>query len=641
MNQVFSSYKLPDIDFQPGQIMFKGERFVLMNAEALGMLSRDLISTLGRERAKAFLLRYGWECGYKDSISIKNLYPQATIEFLHNQAPIYHMQEGVAKVQVKHLHADLEKGSFSMVGIWHDSYEATQHIQNFGIENEPVCWTLVGYASGVSTAIFGKKIIYKEVTCIGRGDDECRYVGKTVDEWGSEIESELVYYNGTKIAEELEEAHLKIKEQNKLLQQIMDTHEQLNQMVLSGRSRQDIIDMIGQLLQSPIVFQDKYFRLLNSWLPPTENTPIDQYLLDPMKKGFSELQMTLSRLTQEKQAEDLAFSDRPDFPKRTVVPIIVNDDVMGYLSVIHVDGTDQEMRRMITERAAQALAFDLLKEITALNTENKLKGDFLDELVSGSSSLGSLEKRVNYMGFDFHKAHRFMIIQLDESSAQRNPAKNEYELRMDLRKELINIVRYQIPPSIKDVLIVERRGKIILLAPTHSNGLNLMEIGKTLQKRKKDLLKNVRMSIFISRESSHISELKPLFEECTNTIDIMARLKRAGEIYNVEDMNLFDLLYAGREQDKLHQFANQTLEKLLEYEEDSGGNNLLLTLHVFLANDCNLQKSAKDLNVSLSGLKYRIQRLKDIGEIDFNDGDQKFNLQLALRVLIANGMIHV
>ena len=32
--------------------------------------------------------------------------------------------------------------------LWHDSYEAEQHLLHLGRAEEPVCWSLTGFASG-------------------------------------------------------------------------------------------------------------------------------------------------------------------------------------------------------------------------------------------------------------------------------------------------------------------------------------------------------------------------------------------------------------------------------------------------------------------------------------------------------------
>ncbi|MFB5195854.1 XylR N-terminal domain-containing protein [Neobacillus sp. KR4-4] len=640
MEQVLTSLNKSDIEFHPGQIRFKGERFILMNAEALGMLSRDLISTLGRERAKAFLLRYGWECGYKDSISIKNLFPNASLEFLHQQAPIFHMQEGVVQVDLQGLSVDYEQNKFYMEGVWINSYEVDQHIKHFGLVKDPVCWILTGYASGVSTGIFGRKIYYKEVSCVARGDTECRFVGRTVGEWGKDIEHELSYYGDTKIAEELDEAHRHIQKQHTMLQRIMDIHEQLNRMDLSGQSRQAVVDKIGQMLNSIVIVQDKFFRPLSWWLPNKGNSGIDPYLIKPDKDLSSEFFLKLRQLDEEKCAKDFIVSDESMFLNRTIAPIVHGDEIMGYLSVIHNEGTDIELRKMITERAASVMAVDLLKEKTALNTEHKLKGEFLEELLSGTTPIEQLVKRAYFMGYDFGNPHRFMLVKMIQQGNSNDLIENQ-DLRLNLRNELLNIIRTNFHSSPKGALIVERRGEIILLGPSDPNGLVFREIAKILQDREQQLFENIKTSICISRESLSIDVLQALFEECSNMMKVMTRLGRTGEVFLVEEINIFDLLYAGSAQEQLLTYATRMLEKLLKYDEESGGMTLISTLHIFLANECNLQKTSKELNVSLSGLKYRVQRLKDIGEIDFNHADQKFNLQLALRILNANGTINL
>ena len=48
------------LEISPAKIMKKGERFLLLNTSAMGTFRKDLISMLGSERAKGFLIRHGW-----------------------------------------------------------------------------------------------------------------------------------------------------------------------------------------------------------------------------------------------------------------------------------------------------------------------------------------------------------------------------------------------------------------------------------------------------------------------------------------------------------------------------------------------------------------------------------------------------
>ena len=68
--------------------------------------------------------------------------------------------------------------------IWHESYEAEQHLLHFGRAEEPVCWTLIGFASGYLSFCNGKEIICIEERCVGQGDAACHMIGKPREEWG-------------------------------------------------------------------------------------------------------------------------------------------------------------------------------------------------------------------------------------------------------------------------------------------------------------------------------------------------------------------------------------------------------------------------------------------------------------------------
>src|SRR5690606_38131311 len=78
--------------------------------------------------------------------------------------------------------------------IWHDSYEAEQHLLHIGPSDEPVCWTLTGFASGYLSRAYGTEIYGLEERCRGKGDAFCRLVGRSREDWGDAIEAHLPFY---------------------------------------------------------------------------------------------------------------------------------------------------------------------------------------------------------------------------------------------------------------------------------------------------------------------------------------------------------------------------------------------------------------------------------------------------------------
>lgn len=614
--------------------LFKDQRYLLMNADTQGMMRHDLITTLGKERAKGFLLRYGWSCGYNDAKLIRNKFPNKSDIFLQEQGPIMHTIQGNADVKLLELELNLEENKFYMEGLWKDSYEAKQHIKHFGLSLDCVCWTLIGYAGGYSTGLFNRQILYKETSCVGRGDEICRFIGKTVEDWGDEISSELKYYDQSTISEELEDAYRKIQHQYQLHQHIMSVHEQLNRMALDGYHRKAIIKTIGEMLSSTVVVEDKDLNPIGWWLDPNLHLNIKDCLLGSVLNENPSLHSWLKRVNQARQAMDLTDQDEKVLP-RTTAPIIIGGEVMGYLSVMHSDNSNEELRHMITERAATVIGIDLLKEKTKLETEHRLRGEFLEELLDHTTSIESLKSRARYMGHDLEAPHRFLLVGIDPPWVNVNTSAEQEEF-LSIRKKVYNIVQNVANNLKQNVMVVERPKGILVLINTSEAEIKPYELAKTIMNLQQKQFNEISVSVSIGREADSIEELRKAFLDCRSNIEVMVRLGRVKEIFFEDEISMFDLLYANSSPEQLCSLAEKTLDKLLIYDQNYNGQ-YTETLHVFLMNECNLQRTIKSLNISLSGLKYRLQRLQDISGINLDDPNQRFNLQLALRILIANG----
>lgn len=623
------------IETEPGQILLKGERFLLVNAKALGTLRRDLVSTLGWDRARGFLLRYGWSCGYNDALSVRQQYPDRSERFWMLQGRLLHMLEGVTRVEPLRIEVDPPRHRFYFEGIWTNSYEAVQHRQHFGLAPDPVCWTLVGYAGGYTTGVFGRQILYKEVACVGRGDPHCRYVGQTIDAWGAEIESELPFYGETKIAEELEEAHRSIQQQHQLLKQIMGMHEELTRLVLEGHGRQTVVETVGRMVNAPVLAEDRRLRPLAGWFPPAGPGAAQDGWLGACADESPALRRRLQRIQREKRSADLGPADHARLSARTIAPIVLGREVAGYLSVIHRPGVSDELRRMIAERAAAVMGLVLLNERTALETEHRLRGELIDELLSGAVPVESVRSRALYMGHDLDRPHRWLLVQID-GGAPRGQRGNAQERLLSLRQELFDTIRGVVGGTPHQALVVERGDGILVLARSGPDGLQCQQAAQAIQRRFRAVRPRHPVSISISRETHSIEQLQPAFAECRANLETLARLGRVGEIVVAEEVNTFDLMYAGSTREQMVACARRLLARVLAYDQEHGGQ-LVQTLHTFLANEGNVHETARELNISPNGVKYRLQRLQEVGELDLGNRDVRFHLQLALRVLAASG----
>lgn len=97
-----------------------------------------------------------------------------------------------------------------------------------------------------------------------------------------------------------------------------------------------------------------------------------------------------------------------------------------------------------------------------------------------------------------------------------------------------------------------------------------------------------------------------------------------------DDLGVAALLFQVDNHTDLEQFVERWIGPLVAYDADHG-THLTETLRVLLETR-SLRGSAEALFVHTSTLKYRIKRINELLESDYQDSEMYFNLQVALRI---------
>ena len=179
---------LAHLVFSPvnGVLRLGDARMVLQRTSFLSHLREEIVRNYGREDAFVLLLRLGFQAGVEDSRFVQASWPNLDPGDAFTAGTRLHTVSGVTRVETVHNDFDFKKGKFSGEFLWHESAEASEHRKHYGDASEPVCWSLVGYASGYATHALGKLIVYKETECKAMGHKHCRVVGKPAEVWGED-----------------------------------------------------------------------------------------------------------------------------------------------------------------------------------------------------------------------------------------------------------------------------------------------------------------------------------------------------------------------------------------------------------------------------------------------------------------------
>lgn len=195
--------ELIGVDGKTGFPMFGPARFIIFGVKALARLRKDMIDSLGLEKASIIYSRYGYECGMTLAIGISELYEFDNAEELLKAGCVLQTMCGLAHVKIQEILLDPEKKSLRFSGTWDNSFEFATWPSQLEPSAQPVCCIMSGMLGGYASAVMGTEVLVREVSCQAEGQAHCSFEGRTLPEWGLDENEVHNVFSVDKIGEEL------------------------------------------------------------------------------------------------------------------------------------------------------------------------------------------------------------------------------------------------------------------------------------------------------------------------------------------------------------------------------------------------------------------------------------------------------
>ena len=135
--------ELLELDPEGGLIRFAGQRALLLDAVAMGILRHYLVTNFGRTAARAVLTQFGFAHGWRMAEAMQAEFKWANKEEWRRAGPRIHTLGGLFRTQPGSEDPQSKQGATLLA-----SYEAEQHLLHFGRADSAVCWTICGLVSG-------------------------------------------------------------------------------------------------------------------------------------------------------------------------------------------------------------------------------------------------------------------------------------------------------------------------------------------------------------------------------------------------------------------------------------------------------------------------------------------------------------
>ncbi|URN18513.1 helix-turn-helix domain-containing protein [Streptomyces sudanensis] len=416
--------------------------------------------------------------------------------------------------------------------------------------------------------------------------DAIALLGSLADHAAVAIDSARLLEETRSALARLEAANATARAHSEALRRASDAHDRLTRLVLRGAGVDDMAAEIASLLGGEVAVHD----IDGSELARTGGEPAAP------------------------RAEDLAASRADGRAVRAdgvwTCAVLAGAEPLGGI-VLTGRGDLSEADRRLFERAALVTAMLLMMRRSVAETEDRIRGELLDDLLAGPASSahwdgGSHTLRARRLGVDLARPHAVAVLDCAPASRARLSAETARTARG------------------LGGLAGTRHGRTVLLAPCERPGALARGLAADLTRAL-----GTPVTVGAAGPGHGPEEHAALHAEAVRCLTALHALGRAGDGADTADLGFVGVLLGDRAD--IGSYVERVLGPVLAYDAERG-TELLRTLHAYYDRGTSLSRAKESLHVHVNTVVQRLDRVARLLGPDWNSPARALEIQLALRL---------
>jgi sugar diacid utilization regulator len=288
----------------------------------------------------------------------------------------------------------------------------------------------------------------------------------------------------------------------------------------------------------------------------------------------------------------------------------------------------------VLEHSATIATLEIAQDRVRFETEVRLKGDFVDEVISGARvTTDSLLRRGAFLGCDLTQGATVILLGVDEfDSPVPRKVLDQDQLEKRVERFFSRCSRF-VSSSEASSLVSLKSGHVVvfLCGRTAQDMAAVGRIAQVLQgfgQAEAELSISVGIGGFVPEPIL----MDRGYQEALVALKVGRKLNGLGTLLRFGDVGTYRLLLDiwERDPDQVRSLYEETIGPVDRYDE-ANGTQLTHTLVTFFANDESLIKTAADLYAHRHTVRYRLEKIADISGLSVFKTEHKERLGLGLK----------
>lgn len=312
--------------------------------------------------------------------------------------------------------------------------------------------------------------------------------------------------------------------------------------------------------------------------------------------------------------------------------ICVGKKWYGTITVLETKAPVSRSDEGTIERTAAVAALVLVNQLAVASVERRYYNEFLNELlIAENHEEKNLKGRARGWGIDLQNRHVVAAICFYHQSDE---LVEEYQL---MAQRIIQGLR----ENFSDIAVGYKLDCIIIFIPlpqnwTGKDSNKVREKIKAIYERFVSRLGRVAGKecgyIGVGRPGSGLAGIQNSYREALQACQTGRKIWPKEPICYYADLGVWRLLGNIQDKQELHLFIEETLGKLLLYDQEKGAE-LVKTLEVYFECSGKLKKVTEKMYVHYNTILYRLDRIQQITGCNLEDATACLNLQMAIKLL--------
>jgi sugar diacid utilization regulator len=378
------------------------------------------------------------------------------------------------------------------------------------------------------------------------------------------------------------------------LEQTRQTLTALTAVAAAGDGESGIAAALHAMTGFPVAVEDQFGNPL-AWAGPEEARPRRQQ--SPRRRD---------ELLAEARRRCVPLRDHD----RLIALVQSRNGVLGVLALVDPDRRAGRRESAALRHAALVLAIELAHQRHLAETELRLGGDLIGDLLTGSHSESAFS-RAAALGHDLHGPHHVLAL--------RWPGDRDEEGVVPAVQRAVRVCHI-------DALVARHSGDVVVVAaPPESWGAQ--HRWSDLHRALSEVLPSTHGSIGVGGLQESPAQLPRSYSEALHAL-AMVEWSRGSGVMTFEELGVLRLLFTSHDKRGVEQFVRDWLGVLIDYDR-ARSTELVTTLSRYYGCGGNYDATAAALHVHRSTLRYRLQRIRDLTGHDLGAPGCRLDLEIA------------